>query len=60
MQPHDTHNHAGRNAAEEQAAELLGGIEGRESPGEGGSTGGWKATTPDASLMSDSPESSVD
>ena len=39
VQPHDAHDHAGSDTAEKQAAELLGGIEGRESPGEGGGTG---------------------
>lgn len=39
VQPHDAHDHAGSDTAEKQAAELLGGIEDRESPGEGGGTG---------------------
>ena len=39
VQPHDAHDHAGSDTAEKQAAELLSGIEGQESPGEGGGTG---------------------
>ena len=39
VQPHDAHDHAGRNATEEQAAKLLGGVESREGAGEGGGAG---------------------